>query len=76
MNPNYKKLLDKAKLTVNPGNQRNVENFADMLIDECIAICEQAMAQRSSMFSESYADGRRMGIEVVVNSIKEHFNRN
>jgi hypothetical protein len=74
MNQNIKTIAEKCNLPSLKIHGKNYEKFAEMLISECLKMCEQTGNQKSSIFSEQYSEGRKMGIEVAVNTIKEHFN--
>ena len=59
----------------NQTNHLNAEKFAELIVNECVQICE-AVAEASdhvSNASTDYIEGRQMGAYVCCNMIKKHF---
>ena len=49
------------------------ENFAELIVRECLAHGKLTQSQTVVNGSEEYNAGREMGIEVFMNQIKKHF---
>ena len=54
-------------------NREHLEEFAELIVKECIDQGKQVQSQTVSNGSEDYNNGRKMGIEVFMNQIKKHF---
>ena len=50
-----------------------LKNFAELIVQECLAHGKLTQSQTVVNGSEEYNAGREMGIEVFMNQIKKHF---
>jgi len=55
------------------GNYERMQEFAELIVRECLAHGKLAQSQAVVNGSEEYNAGREMGIEVFMNQIKKHF---
>ena len=68
----------KKKNKVNNPQQHTIYNefvplFAELIVNECLAMCRSTQSTIIANASDAYQDGREMGIEVAMNKIKDHF---
>jgi hypothetical protein len=49
------------------------EKFAELIVKECVQICETVSNDQVSNVSKDYLEGRKMGVFVCCGRIERHF---
>jgi hypothetical protein len=57
----------------NQTNHLNAEKFAELIVKECVQICETVSNDQVSYVSKAYLEGRKMGVFVCCDRIMRHF---
>ena len=73
MNERIRELAKKSGAWFVTPREDLLEDFAELIVRECVEQGKQVQSQNVSNVSKDYVDGREMGIEVFMNQIKKHF---
>jgi hypothetical protein len=73
MNERIKRYAQDCQSTSIGNYSFDVERFAELIVKECVQICETVSNDQVSNVSKDYLEGRKMGVFVCCGRIERHF---